>query len=72
MIKNRLEIIRLEMSAAAGREINQTEFSAFLEIGQAQYNRYANQITQPSLQVAFKLSRKLNRPIEKLFDESPE
>lgn len=67
MIKNRLEIIRLEMSAAAGREITQTEFATLIKVGKAQYNRWARQDGQPNLERALRISRILKRPVEKVF-----
>lgn len=72
MLRNKLEKFRLELSAQKGSEITQLEFSKILGIGQSQYNRYANQLAQPSLEVAFKLAKKLNCKIEELFDGTPD
>ena len=71
MLRNKLEAFRLKMSADSGKEITQLEFSKMLGVGQSQYSRYASQQAQPSLEVAFKLAKKLNCKIEDLF-EPPE
>ncbi|WP_309225229.1 helix-turn-helix domain-containing protein [Paenibacillus sp. JMULE4] len=60
-MKNNLKDIRFE------HRMNQIEFAEFLGLPQQQYNRYENQRTQPSLELALKISGKVNRPVNDLF-----
>ena len=69
MLKNKLEKIRLSLSAEKGSEITQIEFAKnTLHVGQSQYNRWARQEVQPSLELAFWISTQLNCKIEDLFE----
>ncbi|UWG96763.1 helix-turn-helix domain-containing protein [Dehalobacter sp. DCM] len=54
-VKNRLRKIRLTM------DITQTEMAQLLEVTQQQYNRYERQKTQPSLEIALRIEKKLNQ-----------
>lgn len=60
-IKNRLKEIRHD------HRMNQIEFSAFLGIGQSQYNRYELQRNQPTLEVALEISEKLGQTVNHIF-----
>lgn len=72
MLKNKLEKIRFKLSEAQGSEITQLEFAKkILDVGQSQYNRWARQEVQPSLDMAFWLAAKLDCKIEDLFDYTP-
>jgi putative transcriptional regulator len=51
--------------------MNQTEFASFLEISIHQYNRYEKQAIQPSLEIALKISQKVNRPVNEIFKRTP-
>lgn len=60
------------MSDGRGSEITQLEFAkSILGVGQSQYNRWARQEVQPSLDMAFWLALKLNCKIEDLFEFTP-
>lgn len=50
-------------------EMNQTEFYTFLEVNKDQYGRWERQENQPSLEWAWKISKKLNCTINELFEE---
>ena len=52
--------------------MNQKEFAAFLEINQSQISRWELQKEQPSLESAFRISKKLQVLIEDLFEHGPE
>ena len=49
-------------------EVNQKEFAAFLEIDGKLYNRWERQKSQPSLQMALKISIKLRCTVNDLFE----
>ncbi|WP_416333982.1 helix-turn-helix transcriptional regulator [Anaerospora hongkongensis] len=66
MLKNKLKSFRHL------KEMNQTEFAAFLGVQQAQFSRWERQVQQPNLEWAYKLCVKLNCNITDLFYESPE
>ena len=65
MIKNRLKHWRHM------KEMNQKEFAAFLGYHQSQINRWEAQKQQPSIEACFRISKRLEVPIEHLF-EPPE
>lgn len=72
MLKNKLEIIRLEKSLSYGSEIKQNDFAKnILHVGQSQYSRWARQEVQPSLEVAFWIALQLKCKIEDLFEYTP-
>ncbi|NBI05751.1 helix-turn-helix transcriptional regulator [Senegalia massiliensis] len=54
-VKNRLGEIRLQKGYKF-----QKDFAEFLELSQYQYNRYERNERQPSLEIALKISDKLN------------
>ncbi|MEF3313343.1 helix-turn-helix domain-containing protein [Paenibacillus sp. GYB004] len=60
-VRNRLKELRHD------HRMNQIEFAAFLELQQQQYNRYENQVRQPTLEVALHISKKLVRPVNEIF-----
>lgn len=64
MIKNRLLDIRLK----AGYK-KQKDFAEFLGIAQNQYNRYENNVMQPSSEVLYKISKKLNISMDDIIHE---
>lgn len=64
MIKNRL----LELRLKAGYK-KQKDFAEFLEVAQNQYNRYENNVMQPSSEVLFRISKKLNIPMDDILYE---
>ena len=49
-------------------EMNQKEFAAFLEIDGKLSNRWERQKSQPSLQMALKISIKLRCTVNDLFE----
>ncbi|MEH6942445.1 helix-turn-helix transcriptional regulator [Bacillus sp. JJ722] len=51
--------------------MNQTEFAAFLGINLQQYNRYEKGTRQPTLEVALRISEKVNRTVNELFYVRP-
>jgi DNA-binding XRE family transcriptional regulator len=65
MVKNRLQFWRHQKGMEKG------EFADFLEVGQSLYSRWENQHQQPNIESCFKIAKKLNIPIEALF-EPPE
>lgn len=72
MLKNKLEIFRLEQSLTCGFEIKQNDFAKnILHVGQSQYSRWARQEVQPSLELAFWIALKLKCKIEDLFEYTP-
>jgi DNA-binding XRE family transcriptional regulator len=69
MLKNKLEKYRLELSLERGIEIKQNDFAKnILHVGQSQYNRWARQEVQPSLELAFWIALQLKCKIEDLFE----
>jgi putative transcriptional regulator len=64
MIKNRLLDIRLSLHFK-----KQKEFADFLELSQNQYNRYENNVMQPSSEVLYRIAKKLNIPMENIIYE---
>lgn len=45
----------------------QTEFAEFLGIGPSQYNRYEKQSGQPTIEIALKIAKRLNKTVEEIF-----
>lgn len=64
-VKNHLKEIRHELYMDT-----QVEMADFLEIRPEQYNRYERQITQPSLEIALHIAKKLKKTVEEIFYES--
>jgi putative transcriptional regulator len=65
MLKNKLLEIRLQKGYK-----KQKDFADFLEISQNQYNRYENNVMQPSSEVLYKMAKKLNCSMEDIiYDE---
>ncbi len=61
-VKNRLNEIRHELM------INkQKEMADKLGLNQAQYNRYERQEMQPSIEIALKIAKMLNKSVEDIF-----
>lgn len=63
MIKNRLLQIRLQLEYKL-----QKDFAEFLGINIKDYNRIENNRKQVSLEVALKISKKLGKPLEDIFE----
>lgn len=61
-VKNRLLEIRLKLGYK-----KQKDFAEFLELKQAQYNKFENNKDQPTLDGAFKICEKLNMNIIEVF-----
>lgn len=62
MLRNRLKHWR------HNKEMNQTEFAAFLGVKVAQYNRWENQKQQPEIETAFRLAKIIGCKIDDLFE----
>ncbi len=62
MIKNRLLEIRLQMGYKY-----QHEFANLLGVHKYQYSRYENNLVQPSLEVMYKIAKKIGKPIEEII-----
>jgi len=69
MLRNKLEQIRLTLSAQQGKIITQKEFAKYLDVGYSLYNRWANQHGNPNRESLLKLSKKLNCKIEDLVED---
>lgn len=61
-IKNNLLEVRLQMGYK-----KQKDFAEFLGIHKYQYNRYENNEVQPSLEVMYKIAKKIDRHIEDII-----
>lgn len=61
-MKNKLLEIRLKKGFKT-----QKEFAEFLGIRRVQYNKYENNKEQPTLEVLYKISLKLNIPMEDII-----
>lgn len=61
-IKNRLREIRHELMVD-----KQIDMARLLGLRQEQYNIYELQRSQPSLEIALRIAKKLNRPVEEIF-----
>lgn len=64
MIKNRLLEIRLKSGYKYAKD-----FAEYLEINNQQYSRYESNKSQPTLETAYKIAKKLNIKIEDLIEE---
>jgi putative transcriptional regulator len=64
-IRNKLKDFRFE------NRMNQGEFAEYLGILQQQYNRYEKNNVQPNLETALKIAKKLNVPVEDIFEMTP-
>jgi putative transcriptional regulator len=62
MVKNHLREIRHELMID-----KQIDMARLLELRQEQYNIYELQRSQPSLEIALRIARKLGRPVEEIF-----
>jgi putative transcriptional regulator len=62
LVKNNLKAIRMQEYM-----LNQKDFAAFLEISPGQYNRYEKGLATPTLDIALRISNKLNRDISSIF-----
>lgn len=62
MVKNRLLEIRLKLGYRYSKD-----FADYLEINSQQYSRYESNKSQPTLETAYKIAKKLNIPIEELI-----
>lgn len=62
MVKNRLREIRHELMID-----KQIDMARLLGLRQEQYNIYELQRAQPSLEIALRIAKKLNRPVEEIF-----
>jgi len=62
-IKNRLLNIRLEMGYKF-----QKDFAEFLGISPYQYNRYEKNVSQPSVEILYNISKKINKKIEDIIE----
>ena len=62
MVKNHLREIRHELMID-----KQIDMARLLELRQEQYNIYELQRSQPSLEIALHIARKLGRPVEEIF-----
>ncbi|WP_019123731.1 helix-turn-helix transcriptional regulator [Brevibacillus massiliensis] len=60
-VKNRLKEIRYD------HRMNQMQFAEYLGLAQQQYNRYENQVRQPTLEIALLISEKIGRPVNEIF-----
>ncbi|WP_133627088.1 helix-turn-helix domain-containing protein [Fonticella tunisiensis] len=64
-VKNRLLEIRLKMGFK-----KQKDFADYLEVPRNQYNRYENNTNQPSIEVLYRISKKLGCTLDELvYDE---
>ena len=63
MLKNKLKSFRHK------HEMNQTEFATYLGMTIGQYNQYETHRRQPTLETAWRISKKLNVTINELFEE---
>ncbi|WP_238886369.1 helix-turn-helix transcriptional regulator [Clostridium sp. YIM B02551] len=62
-LKNKLKEIRMKEYM-----INQKEFAEFLGLNRSQYNKYENNKEQPSIEVFYKIAKKLNRKIDDIIE----
>lgn len=60
-MKNKLKEIRMKEYM-----LNQREFAKLLEINYRQYNKYEHG-TVPSLEIALRIAKKLDKPVETIF-----
>lgn len=64
MIKNRFLEIRLRLGYK-----KQKDFAEYLGISRPQYSKYENNKEQPSIDVFYKISKKLNISMDELIRE---
>lgn len=64
MVKNRLLEIRLKLGYRYAKD-----FAEYLDINNQQYSRYESNRSQPTLETAYKIAKKLNIRIEDLIEE---
>lgn len=62
MAKNKLRQIKHELLFD-----KQNDFAEFLGISQSMYNKYERHTAQPSLDVALRIAKKLNKKVEDIF-----
>lgn len=62
MIKNNLKSIRMQEHMQ-----NKREFAKNIGIAEQQYLRYENAVTLPSLEIALKISNKLNKTVNEIW-----
>ncbi|MFY4775521.1 helix-turn-helix transcriptional regulator [Metabacillus sp. RGM 3146] len=60
-VRNKLFDIRHDL------RLKQTEFSRLLDLSPQQYNRYEKNSVQPTLEIAIKISEKLDRTVNDIF-----
>lgn len=64
MIKNRLLQIRLQMGYRF-----QKDFAEYLGMSTYQYNRYEKNAVQPSVEILYRIAKKLNKTMEEIVYE---
>lgn len=62
-IRNKFLEIRLKLGYK-----NQYDFADYLEVNRSQYSKYEKNIRQPSIEVFYKISKKLNITINDLLE----
>lgn len=62
-VRNRLKEIRMKEYM-----LTQKEFAKFLGINYAMYNQIENHRQQPTLETALKISKKLNKTVNEIFE----
>lgn len=62
MVKNKLLEVRLRLGYK-----KQKDFAEYLGISRPQYNKYENNKEQPSIDVLYRISKKLNIKIDELI-----
>ena len=67
MVKNKLLELRLKLGYK-----KQKDFGEFLGITRSQYNKYENNKEQPSIEVLYKMAKKLNLKVDDLIYEEVE
>jgi putative transcriptional regulator len=65
VIKNRLLDLRLQKGFKF-----QKDFASYLEISRPQYSKYENNVEQPSIEILYKIAKKLNIKIDDIVYES--
>lgn len=64
MLKNKLLEIRLKLGYRYAKD-----FAEYLGINSQQYSRYESNKSQPTLETAYKIAKKLNIKIEEIIKE---
>lgn len=62
MVKNILKQLRMKEHM-----LNKKEFAEYLGVPELQYGRYENSYNQPSLEMALKISKKLNKTVNQIW-----